>query len=124
MGQIKEKKMLKDRLKRSIQIYALKYANVGLIANTKAEKKMFYKRRNILIELDIINSKPIEMCELCISIERNTVLLIDTRSLEDIHTESFGYGDDYSNYDIVDALQKTIIQYYLAIKERKNGTNS
>lgn len=34
MAQIKEKKMLKDRLKRSIQIYALKYDNVGLIANT------------------------------------------------------------------------------------------
>lgn len=119
MARVKEKKVLNDRLKRSIQIYALKYYNVGLIANTKAEKKIFYKRRNILIELDIINSKPMEMCHLCIYIDRNVVALADTKAKEDIYVETFGFGDGYSNYDIVDALQKVIIQYYLTIKEVK-----
>ena len=119
MAQVKEKKMLKDRLKRSIQIYALKYHNVGLIANIKAKKKTFYKRRNILIELDIINSKPMEMCPLCIYIDRNIVVLADTKAKEDIYMETFGFGDEYDNYDIVDALQKVIIQYYLTLRKGK-----
>ena len=119
MAQVKEKKMLKDRLKRSIQIYALKYHNVGLIANIKAKKKTFYKRRNILIELDIINSKPMEMCPLCIYIDRNIVVLADTKAKEDIYMETFGFGDEYDNYDIVDALQKVIIQYYLTLQKDK-----
>ena len=59
------------------------------------------------------------MCHLCIYIDRNVVALADTKAKEDIYVETFGFGDGYSNYDIVDALQKVIIQYYLTIKKGK-----
>ena len=100
-------------------IYLNTYHDVGLIANTKAKKKTFYKRRNILVELDIINSKPMEMCPLCIYIDRNIVVLADTKAKEDIYMETFGFGDEYNNYDIIDALQKIIIQYYLTLQKGK-----
>ena len=103
-----------DRLERSIRIYELKN---NMKAKNKKESVMFSKRKNILLLLDIINSIPIDICRLCINIQRNRIILYDSKDKNDILFTTFGMTS--TNYDMIDALQKIIIEYYSRIRKVK-----